>query len=710
SISINLLPILMTVINIISSEIYTKGQPFKDKIVLYLSAAIFLVLLYDSPSGLVFYWTFNNVFALVKNVFCRYVVPKGIRSKGFKDLSNTDQMVFWSGMVYMSVLIGLMAPGDIIVSAPEDFIHLLKMNNPTEYVYNTLFVAVGFYIVWIGIYYLLSPDKWKKVFTYLTLVMVVCSTCDYFIYSSDMGFVSPELVFTDVAVSYSSDVLVITTIAVVIIGAVFAFLHKLMPRVTSILVIAGVIALTIMGSINMVSIDKTYRRICDDGCNSEVMNISLTKTGRNVIVLMMDRAISGYVPYFIQEDPSLIDAFDGFVYYPNTIAFGGHTNISAPALFGGYEYTPEQLNSRDKLTLKEKHNEALLVMPVIFSNEGYHSTVVDMPYVNYSSLYQTSIFDERDGINAYVSSFVASDYVGAVDEQLDAVRYRNFFMYSVLKATPPILHRLIYDGGKYHSLNKSWFITEKGSFHFPLSHSEEKRSEGVNPDFLTSYEVLTGLTDVTTCGDVDNQFVIICNDVTHSPMQLQMPGYELSDKVDNTDYFSDIPDGIRLEKYMQIAHYQVNMAAFLALGDWFDQLRASGVWDNTRVIIVSDHGSSLDQFDSLIFEDIMMDAEEINSLLMVKDFGSRGFTISDEYMTIADVPAIATSGLIDNPVNPFTSNVISNTDKTASPQKIYMPYLWRIQDNNGNRFSTGNWYSVHDNIFDRNNWEYLGEY
>ena len=26
------------------------------------------------------------------------------------------------------------------------------------------------------------------------------------------------------------------------------------------------------------------------------------------------------------------------------------------------------------------------------------------------------------------------------------------------------------------------------------------------------------------------------------------------------------------------------------------------------------------------------------------------------------------------------------------------------------KFLPGSWYSVHDNIFDRNNWEYLGEY
>ena len=59
---INTLPILMTVINIISGTIFTKGKSLKTKIQLYAMALVFLVLLYKSPSGLVFYWTLNNIF------------------------------------------------------------------------------------------------------------------------------------------------------------------------------------------------------------------------------------------------------------------------------------------------------------------------------------------------------------------------------------------------------------------------------------------------------------------------------------------------------------------------------------------------------------------------------------------------------------------------------------------------------------------------
>ena len=66
--AINFMPILMTVINIASALIYTKNLSQRDKYQLYGMAALFLVLLYNAASGLVLYWTCNNIFSLGKNI------------------------------------------------------------------------------------------------------------------------------------------------------------------------------------------------------------------------------------------------------------------------------------------------------------------------------------------------------------------------------------------------------------------------------------------------------------------------------------------------------------------------------------------------------------------------------------------------------------------------------------------------------------------
>ena len=76
--TVNLLPIIMTCVNLVSCVIFTKGSPLKTKLQLYAMALFFLVFLYDSPSGLVFYWTLNNVFSLVKTIFYKLKHSKKI--------------------------------------------------------------------------------------------------------------------------------------------------------------------------------------------------------------------------------------------------------------------------------------------------------------------------------------------------------------------------------------------------------------------------------------------------------------------------------------------------------------------------------------------------------------------------------------------------------------------------------------------------------
>ena len=96
-------------------------------------------------------------------------------------------------------------------------------------------------------------------------------------------------------------------------------------------------------------------------------------------------------------------------------------------------------------------------------------------------------------------------------------------------------------------------------------------------------------------------------------------------------------------------------------------------------------------------------------LFMVKDFNSTGFNVSDEFMTTGDVPTLATDNVIENPVNPFTGNAINSDAKTAHDQYISASDQWDVNKNNGNTYLPGDWYTVHDNIFDLNNWSLYAE-
>ena len=95
---------------------------------------------------------------------------------------------------------------------------------------------------------------------------------------------------------------------------------------------------------------------------------------------------------------------------------------------------------------------------------------------------------------------------------------------------------------------------------------------------------------------------------------------------------------------------------------------------------------------------------------MVKDFNSEGFTVSDEFMTNADVPTLATQDIISNPVNPFTGKPINSDEKYAHDQLIIVSTDWRLDNyTDSNTFLPSRWASVSKDLRDQKNWAYYDE-
>jgi arylsulfatase A-like enzyme len=156
--------------------------------------------------------------------------------------------------------------------------------------------------------------------------------------------------------------------------------------------------------------------------------------------------------------------------------------------------------------------------------------------------------------------------------------------------------------------------------------------------------------------------------------------------------------------------YHVNMASFLLLARWFDFLKTNGVWDNTRIIIVSDHGfSPTGRIPSHFSNEIILpnedSVESYNCLLMVKDFGANGDVRTDNtFMTNADVPLLAVRDIVENPVNPFTGSPL--TEDKADGVTITTSHLWETSKQKKYTFDIkpNEWLHVRNNIFDLTNW------
>jgi hypothetical protein len=398
---------------------------------------------------------------------------------------------------------------------------------------------------------------------------------------------------------------------------------------------------------------------------------------------MLDMAINGYVPYIFEEKPELYASFEGFKWYRNTISFGGHTNFGAPGIFGGYEYTPLEMQSRTGVSLKNKHNEALLLLPKIFIDHGFEVTITDPSYANYSWVPDLSIFTDYPQINAkniigseYTDEWLVSKKAEILPLSLDKILENYLIRFSLFKFAPVLFRNFIYDDG-------NWLSTE-----------DKISNSGI---FLDNYAALNILSGITTVNENEiNCYNVLSNELPHRPSFLQAPDYTLA------NYVTDRGNGV----FANEDYYHVNMAALILLGKWFDFLKENNVYDNTRIIIVSDHGNdSHSKFQGNIILPNGKSLQRFAAFLLVKDFDSNGIlSVDDSFMTNADVPLIALNGIVENPVNPWTGKLLASDKENGIT--LTTSQLWDVAKHPNYLFDIkpGEWLRVHTNIFDPVNW------
>ena len=755
---INVLPILMTVINLISASIYTKGSPLKTKIQLLVMALFFLVFLYDSPSGLVFYWTLNNLFSLCKNIVMKMKNPKmfllamctlmsplsgifffGIRqvqtpkakmiSVGFiilfliplilkllsplfkdrkplTDSFKSDKGIYVSGAILIFVLMGLLIPSSVISSSPVEFVNFSTLHNPNEYVYNAALIAAGFFLLWMSVFYYLTSDKFKGIFEYAVSVVGIGFIIDYMVFGKNQSMLNPTLIFDVIPAHSVKEYIINIVLWFVLIVAVY-FVFKYARNILKYVLITGLCAFMVMSVMNIINTTKIFK---STNFSSQTIEdhkkkyISLSRDHENVIVFMLDRGMGPYVKYMFEEFPDIAEKFEGFTFYPNSVSFGIATNFGAPGLYGGYEYIPLAMNERSDMLLPDKHNEALKMMPRLFDENGFDVTVLDPPYAGYSNLGDLTIYDDLPDVKKYnLKGFFSS-----VSQDKDTILKRNLFVYSIYKACPLVFQESVYDHGNYNNNASSTSVTQ--------IITDMYHATGNTATFSDNYYEMINLNNFTGVSDSDKgTFLLMCSELTHEPNMLQLPDYVPAKEVDNSAYpyhpGQYVIDGIemKMETIQHVIHYQVNVMAFRIIGEWFDYLKEIGVWDNTKIIIASDHSRYLKQFDNMYYEPKDEDLSHAMCLLMVKDFNSKEFKIDDTFMTNADVPSLACKDVIKNPVNPYTGKKIEMADK-SNGMEIFFSYDWNVYENNGYTFHPGPWYRVKGNAFDKNNWEYLGEW
>jgi hypothetical protein len=409
-------------------------------------AAVFLVLLYNSPSALVLYWTMNNLFSLAKNIFMLFkkpllvlyiilcaailaldiyvlffhygslykriifimsslIIPAAplagklyfaILNMFLKPLNtekNTRLHLFIFSQLVTCLLIGFVIPSLVIASSPQEFSFIESVNSPFAFLWNTFLQGIGFMLFWPLCLYFLFGEKTKTALALLSVFLCYGALVNTFLFPGAYGEFTGMLNFvSDTNIKPSFGAAAINLLAIIIIcGIIVFFTGKNKLKILVSISVIFVFSFIVTSLANSVKIGREYSRLTEiraargNEALSEIKPVfHFSEKGKNVIVIMLDRAVNAFVPEIFSESPELYDRYSGFTWYPNTLSFNGHTLIGAPPLFGGYEYTPEEINKRSGEALVKKHNQSLLLMPLVFLSDDYAVTITDPPWANYS--------------------------------------------------------------------------------------------------------------------------------------------------------------------------------------------------------------------------------------------------------------------------------------------------------------------------------------
>ena len=747
-IPINVLPIIMTAINFVSGYIYTKNATTRDKVQLYALGVFFLVLLYNSPSGLVIYWILNNLFSLVKTIvlktkhpgrflhalislvliafaykfrdastpsrfyFVAFVAVAFTLAPVFIALFKKSQLMVWVNGIkekkvqtksYFSFILftglalaflcGFLLPSSTIATSPEEFSCLGVVSKPTSYVWSTLWCFVGLFVFWPLVVYKMFGNGVKKGEALLLFTILVVALFDAFVFKGEYGKLSNQFYVENV------DALEELSTGYKVLPIVVAFVSILAFLVVDYFGKPGIIALLCLsvafgevgiGTAKMISINKKYKeyvklteetQLTAEDSNEIQSVYHLSKTGKNVVVLFLDRAESLFLPYALEQMPELEEQLSGFVYYPNTVSYGMNTVIASPSMMGGYEYTPEKMNEREGL-LKNLHNEASLVAPVLFRDAGYSVTVTDPPFPNYSWRGDLSAFSSEGGITATeLYSKTANRYyeelnVDNQNEDASLITKDEAINFSVLQVLPPFF-RYMFEIGCRRVTNQEY------------------------TSFIYSYSNLYYLDELTDFTEEGNAYIFMGNDSTHNPVALDSSLLYAATDVDSFE--SIVPD----KDENTYEHYCAFVASLKQIGKWLDYLRENDCYDNTRIIIVSDHGYT---FNSQVFYEAH---SQFMPLLLVKDFNSNEELSTDyTFMTNADTLFLSKEGLdeISN-VNPFTGEeLVQEKENGVNAYTVATDKEWNaplIADYTQFTLLKENGWHIQENVFDDANWTSL---
>lgn len=376
--------------------------------------------------------------------------------------------------------------------------------------------------------------------------------------------------------------------------------------------------------------------------------LRFSPTHPNVLIVFLDRFMGSYVESITQTDPNLLERLSGFTWYPRTVS-AGHASIAGlHPMLGGYDYTPVEMNARNRL-LSELSVEAFSILPYNFAKQGYHVNLIGPRGMGFTMEGDCDAL-QIDGVTctSIPKSVVSrrAKQMGFGQNHLAKSNYTDLLvLLGSMRSAPYTIKGVLFDKGPWRP-----FLDQSAETTF---------REWAQ---LQAFEEMS----LTTAGESNLNFI--------SSLLPHEPYYMGEDCQPRHEKFVVTGEEVRRRGHVSLFSLQHAIGArcaLLSVANYLDFLKRAGVYDNTKIVIVSDHGivGPVEDRSTRAIAGGTSAAKFVRtrSVLLVKERGATGaLRVSEAFMPNAEVPRIVCEE-IGGCVNPYLNNKAIVADGRDDP-------------------------------------------
>lgn len=427
---------------------------------------------------------------------------------------------------------------------------------------------------------------------------------------------------------------------------------------------------------------------------------SYSKNDKNIVVLVLDAFSSSHMPSILEQYPHFKQNFDGFTFFANTSGTTISTYHTIATLIGGEYYAAYNMNKR-KDHLAKSIDNAFISTTSTFSNNGFDVALITNVGTDISNIIKANnkifainsssklfaIDSSPEILEYYTHSEGLAEVISKAKKNIPrGVVIAKMFSFGLFKFLPEAFRGKIYNDG------------------FWLSGVGAKLASDALESISNSSTAYAAMHIVNTKASKPT-FKYFHSNMTHMPYGMYFNNNScefFNTKTAWDDYphkaTMKYPDKNTQQDYYQ--HYDTEVCALKYLSEYIELLKNHGIYDNTQIFVVSDHGGT----DGI---NISIDSRP-DALFLFKDFGKSGELKTDNrLMANYDISSIFCDNLKNGCPN-VPKNVLKNYPKNREIIHV-VPTDWRIEMHKPNQWKIERAYKVKGNIYDEKGWTDLSD-